>query len=211
MNFSDAGLVGNMTVAAGIMAAVQVILLILMFAVATKPFGPMSDVAYAITPVLMLPLLFAFRQIHQAAFPGGSQWVLVLGILGVAVASINQIIFLLKVIDLKQSMFGYSVGIGLIGLAILLFSLFNRSLPEISGGFSVFSIVLGAVMALGLILGVFFLDEVYAMANGTLSFSPLTPVALLIGLSGAVNQLGLPVWLLMLGRMFLVGKINIPG
>jgi len=211
MNFSDAGLVGNMTVAAGIMAAVQVILLILMFAVATKPFGPMSDVAYAITPVLMLPLLFAFRQIHQVAFPGGSQWVPVLGILGVAVASINQIIFLLKVIDLKQSMFGYSVGIGLIGLAILLFSLFNRSLTEISGGFSLFSIVLGAVMALGLILGVFFLDEVYAMANGTLSFSPVTPVAFLIGLSGAVNQLGLPVWLLMLGRMFLAGKINIPG
>ena len=211
MNFLDAVLVGRLTVAAGIMAAVQISLLILMFAVATNPFGPMSDVAYAITPVLMLPLLLAFRQIHKVEFPGGSQWVLVLGILGIAVASINQIIFLLKVIDLKQSMFGYSAGIGLIGLAILLFSLFNRTLPEISGGFSIFSIVLGAAMTLGLVLGVFFLDEVYAMANGTLRFSPMTPITFLIGLSGAVNQLGLPVWLFMLGRMFLAGKITIPA
>jgi len=64
---------------------------------------------------------------------------------------------------------------------------------------------------LGLVLGVFFLDEVYAMANGTLRFSPMTPITFLIGLSGAVNQLGLPVWLFMLGRMFLAGKINIPA
>ena len=125
MDFLSAGLIGKFTIAAGCMAVVQVVLLGLMFTVATKPFGPMSDVAYAITPVLMLPLLFAFRQVYRVEFPSSSQWALILGILGAAVASINQIIFLLKVIDLKQSMFGYSAGIGLMGLSVLLFSLFS--------------------------------------------------------------------------------------
>ena len=162
----------------------------------------MSDVAYAITPLLMLPMMFAFRQIYPA---GTTLWALVLGVLGAVVASGNQVIFLLKVIDLKQSMLGFSVGLGLIGAAILLFSLKLQTDPAVSGGFTVFSFVLGAALSIGLILGTFFLDDVYNLAAGAMDYSAMKPVAYLVLLSGAVNQLGLPVWLLLLGRMFLKG------
>jgi len=202
MDLLSNNLVGKFTIAAGIVAAIQIILLILMFSVKTEPYGPMSDVAYAITPLLMLPMMFAFRQIYPA---GTTLWALVLGVLGAVVASGNQVIFLLKVIDLKQSMLGFSVGLGLIGAAILLFSLKLQTDPAVSGGFTVFSFVLGAALSIGLILGTFFLDDVYNLAAGAMDYSAMKPVAYLVLLSGAVNQLGLPVWLLLLGRMFLKG------
>lgn len=209
MDFTSTTFIGRITIAAGVTAAIQIILLILMFSVATEPYGPISDYVYAITPILMIPMMFAFRHIYQAQHVGGSQWALVLGIIGAAIASLNQVVFLLKVIDLKQSMLGASVGIGLIGITILLYSLFSRTSPDFPNWFVIFGVVLGVAMALGLIFGPFFLDDVFALSTGSLDYANMKPIMYLVMLAGAINQLGLPVWLLILGRMFLIGKLNI--
>lgn len=210
MDFTNAVFIGRLTIAAGIVAAIQITLLALMFTVATKPYGPLSDVAYALSPVLMLPLLFAFRHIYQADFSGGSQWAIVLGVLGAAIASINQVIFLLKIIDLKQSMVGYQVGLGLIGVALLLFAVFGRTNAEIPGGITIFGIVVGAAFTMSLFPGIFFLNDFYAMSTGTLDYSTMNPLMYLMLLAAAVSQIGLPVWLILLGRLFLNGRITIP-
>ncbi len=208
MNLLTNDFVGKFTIAAGIVAVIQIILLALMFAVATEPYGPMSDVAYAITPLLMLPMIFAFRQIYPTS---ANLWALILGILGAIIATGNQVIFLLHVINLKQSILGFAFGLGLIGVAILLFSLKLQTDPAVSGGFTIFSFVMGAALAIGLILGTFFLDDIYGMASGAMGFSAMKPITYLILMSSAVNQLGLPVWLLLLGRMFLKGTFHLDG
>ena len=61
MNFTNDILIGRFTLAAGISALVQVTLLVLMFTVSRQPFGTMSDYFYVLTPLLILPLYFAFQ------------------------------------------------------------------------------------------------------------------------------------------------------
>ena len=58
MSFLNNDLIGKFTLAAGISALLQVILLILMFTVSRDPFGRISDYFYALTPLLILPLIF---------------------------------------------------------------------------------------------------------------------------------------------------------
>jgi hypothetical protein len=179
-----------------------------MFSISTNPYGPMSDYVYAITPILMIPLMFAFRYIYQGQHFRGSQGALVIGVLGTAIACLNQILFIEKLIDLKQSMFGSSVGNGLIGIAILIFGIFSLTNPEVPKWFTIFGVVLGVAMAIGLILGTFFLNDVHALSTGTLNFGNLKLIIYLVMLAAAINQLGLPVWLFLLGRRILSGSIN---
>ncbi len=156
----------------------------------------------------MLPLLFAFRNSYQTQHMHGSQWALALGIVGAIIASLNQVIFILKVTDLRQSILGSSVGNGLIGLAILLFSIYSLADPNIPRWLAIFGIVLGSAMALGLILGTFFLDDIYALSTGALDYANMKPFMVLVMFAAAINQVGLPVWLLIFGIKILNRTIN---
>jgi hypothetical protein len=211
MDFTDVILIGKITIAAGIMAFIQITLLTLMFTVSMKPFGLMSDYAYALTPILMLPLMFSLRSILQGQNGAASQWALVLSVIGAVIASVSQVIFIVNVIDLKQSMVGNGLGVGMMGIAILIYSLLGRANVDISTAFAWFGIILGAGMALGLVSGTVFLDQTYGMATRSFDMRDLNPFMYLFLLAVPVTQLGLPVWLLMLGRMLLLGKLDIPA
>lgn len=115
--------------AAGISALLQVILLILMFTVSRDPFGRISDYFYALTPLLILPLIF----------------------------------------------------------------------------------VLGIAMAIGILAGFFFLDELHAVSHGTLDWSGVNPLLYPVVLAGILTQIGLPVWLLWTARLILSGRIKFSG
>ena len=121
MNFSDSASVGSFTLAAGISALIQIILLTLMFTVSRSPFGKISDYFYVLTPLLILPLFLAIRKFQGVQNTEVPQIVQVVGIIGILIASIAQVILLLKVIEFKQSIWGNSIGMGLIGIPILSF------------------------------------------------------------------------------------------
>lgn len=208
MIFSNNNFVGRITVTAGVTAAVQIILLILMFSISINPYGPMSDYVYTITPILMIPLMFAFRYIYQGQHYKGSQWAQAIGIFGAAIACLNQILFISKIIDLKQSMVGSYIGNGLIGITILIFGIFSLTNPEMPKGLAILGIVLGAGLTFGLILGTFYLDDIYAISTGMLTSGNPKPIIYPVMMTAAITQLGLPTWLLILGRRILSGSIT---
>ncbi len=205
MNFSDNVLIGKITLAAGISALLQVVLLILMFTVSRDPFGRISDYFYVLTPLLVLPLIFTMPKILGEQNVGISQIVKILGIVGILISSMAQIILLLKIIVLKQSIWGNVVGYGLIGLPILIIALLSRGNPEVTASFNWFGIILGTAMAIGIPAGFFFLDELYAIQNGTLALSATSPLIYPVVLAGILTQIGLPIWLIWISRLLLSG------
>lgn len=211
MNLSNNLLIGKITLAAGISALLQLILLVLMFTVSRNLFGTISDYFYALTPLLILPLVFVLPRILGVQHAGVSQVGRMLGIVGLLIASLAQVILLLKIIDLKQSIWGNLVGLGLVGLPILIMALIDLGSPELPASFNWFGIVLGIAMAIGIPAGFFFLDELHAVQDGTLVWSATSPWIYPAVLAGVISQIGLPVWLIWTAQLMLLGKLNFAG
>ncbi len=209
MSFSNNYFIGRITLAAAISALLQIILLVLMFTVSRKLFGTASDYFYALTPLLILPFMVVFPKIMSGQNLLFSRIARLLGIIGILIASIAQIILLFKIIDLKQSIWGNLVGLGLIGIPVFIMSLHYLSSHAIPTGFNWFGIVLGIAMVIGIPAGFFFLDELHAVQNGTLVWAETSPLIYPAVLAGVITQIGFPVWLLWTARLILTAKINI--
>lgn len=208
MNFLDNTLIGYFTLAAGISALLQVTFLTLMFTVSNRPFGTISDYFYALTPLLVLPLFISLRQNAELQQPGFSQFFLIIGMIGLLIASITQVVLLLKMINYKQSVLGNIVGTSLMGITILTYAIshLNSALP---GSFTWFGIMLGAVMLSGFITAAFFLDKVTAMSSGQFTLTSANPLMSVVVLAGMLAQIGLPIWLLWAARLLLNGTLKI--
>ena len=136
MNLTNQLFIGRITLVAGISALMQLILLVLMFTVSRNLFGTASDYFYALTPLLIVPLVIALPRILGAQYADVSRVARVMGIVGLLIASLAQIILLLKVINLKQSIWGNLVGLGLVGLPILIMALINLGSPGLPASFN---------------------------------------------------------------------------
>ena len=212
MNFSDATFIGRFTMAAGISALIQIILLALMFTVSRSPFGTISDYFYVLTPLLILPLFLAIRKFQGVQNAEISQVVQIIGIIGIMIASIAQVILLLKIIDFKQSIWGNSIGLGLIGILVLVFSLMNFGNSTLPAGFNWFGIIIGVLMAVGIPAVFFFIDEFYALSHsGNLDWASVNPLFYPAVLAGILTQIGLPVWLIWTARLILAGNLKLSG
>ena len=212
MNLSDATLIGRFTMAAGISALIQIILLGLMFTVSRSPFGTISDYFYVLTPLLILPLFLVIRKFQGVQNASIPQVVQIIGIIGIMIASIAQVILLLKVIEFKQSIWGNSIGLGLIGIPILVFSLLNVGNSNLPASFNWFGVILGVVMAIGIPAVFFFIDEFYALSHsGNLDWATVNPLFYPAVLAGVLTQIGLPVWLIWAARLILTGNMKLLG
>lgn len=210
MNFTNDILIGRFTLAAGISALVQVTLLVLMFTVSRQPFGTMSDYFYVLTPLLILPLYFVLPRImgNQNAVLGQSARIA--GIIGIAVASLAEVALLLKVIDFRQSVWGNSIGLGLIGIPILAFALLSLGNSTLPVSFNWFGVALGIFMVIGIPAVFFFINEFFALGHGGgLDWAKANPLLYPAVLAGILTQIGLPVWLLWAARLMLSGNFKL--
>ena len=82
MNLTNQLFIGRITLVAGISALMQLILLVLMFTVSRNLFGTASDYFYALTPLLIVPLVIALPRILGAQYADVSQVARVMGIVG---------------------------------------------------------------------------------------------------------------------------------
>lgn len=208
MNLLNGNFIGIVTLLAGISALLQVFLLLLMFTVSRSPFGRLSDYFYALTPVLILPLFLAFPRIPGVQNAQISMAVMLIGILGILIASIAQVVLLLKVIDFKQSVWGNSIGMGLIGIPILTLAIGNLAGSQMPAGFNWFGLILGVAMATGIPAVIFFIDELHAFGSSAdFNWKTANPLVYAAILAGILTQIGLPVWLFWAARLLLSGNL----
>jgi len=210
MSIADSNFIGAFTLMAGLSAFLQVFLLILMFTVAHHPFGTLSDYFYALTPLLILPLFLAFRQITGTPPSQISIALMLLGILGILIASFAQVVLLLKIINFKQSVWGSSIGMGLIGVPILALSLVNLGSSQLPVGFNWTGLILGTAMLVGIPGVIFFSDELHAIGSSS-AFNWRSAHSLVYPavLAGMLTQVGLPVWLFWAAALMLSGRLAV--
>jgi hypothetical protein len=212
MSFSDNILIGRFTLTAGISALIQIILLTLMFTVSRSPFGTTSDYFYVMIPLLILPLFLAIRKFQGGQISNISQVIQIIGIIGILIASLAQVILLLKIIDFKQSIWGNSIGVGLIGILILAFALGNLDNSGLPDSFKWFGVILGVVMAIGIPAVFFFIDEFFALSHsGGLDWASVNLLFYPAVLAGVLTQIGLPVWLIWAAQLILNGNLKLMG
>ena len=212
MNLSDSAVIGRFTLAAGISALIQIILLTLMFAVSRSPYGRISDYFYVLTPLLILPLFLMIRKFQGGQSSDISLIIQIIGVIGILIASLAQVVLLFKIIDFKQSIWGNSIGLGLIGIPILVLSLINFGNSNLPASFNWFGVILGVVMAVGIPAVFFFIDEFFALSHsGGLDWASVNPLFYPAVLAGVLTQIGLPVWLIWAAKLILSGNLKFFG
>ena len=185
----------------------QFVFLGLMFFIATSPFGFLSDISYMLGALLTLPFILAFYLLYRTEQGMLSLLALLIGIAGVIIINMSQFRLVTKQLTLKQNMPQVALGTGLIGLSILLFSLLGKWNAQFPSGFTWLGIAVGAMMAMGIFVALFFGKELFAMMSGNLDWSNSNPFMLLVFVANFLSQVAYPVWGIWLGRMLLRGAI----
>ncbi len=206
MSLLNNEILGNLTLAAGSSATVQVVLIALMFAVTRYPYGIISDYFYALTPLLILPIILVLHKL-----PGNNAqliWTVfqILGVIGVVIVSTGQILLLLKLIDFKKSVWSNSFGMGFVGIPVLAYANYGMRNASIPAGFNLIGFILGFAMIIGIPAALFFLESLAEMGHSSFEWSKANPLLYVVTFAGILAQIGLPVWLLWMARLIQTGK-----
>lgn len=171
-------------------------------------FGTINDASFIFIALFMIPVAVALNKINRSQHPTLSLISLIIGMTGMLATAIIQALYVPRLIQTAQQ--GILLGIALffIGLWMILVNALGRAahLPRrlawlgILAGISIILLPV-AVIAIG---GSAFLDDpsialsnplfMFAFAGGVLGFS-----------------IGYAIWAILLGRLFLTGKLPMPG
>ena len=208
-NFSNPTFIGWTAIGSVVSWLLQFVFLGLMYSVAMSPFGFLSDISYMLGALLTLPFMWAFYLFYRSDYGLVSLLTLLLGILGVIVINVAQFRLVIHQLTFEQNLPQVVIGAGLIGIAITLFNLLGRANAQLPGGFTWLGIVVGVMMAMGILLALFFGKEFFAIMSGNLDWSKANPFMLVVITATFLSQLGYPVWGIWLGRMLLRGVISL--
>lgn len=210
MNVPNSQFVGWTAIIGGVVGVIGFVSLILLFVVG-EPFGTLNDILSIPTALLLMPLVFALYRHNAAHYSWVSLIALIAGLIGFLATAIGSVLLVSGRINFEQSLLYGIGGFGLIGLWVLLNSMMGlagRTLPK---GLDWMGILLGVTPTMAL-LAVFRVDSIASMLSATagqttaVQFSPL---AYLFFIAGGISYALLPVWFILMGRLFLVGRVLI--
>lgn len=203
----DSQLIGWTAILGGVVAIIGFISLILLFIVG-EPFGTINDLLSIPTAVLMLPLVFALRLANAPEAPAAAWAAFLAGLLGFVATAIGSVLLVSGRIDFNRSLVYGLGGFGLIGLWALLNSAVGLRSHQWPAGVAWMGILLGVfpVLLLPALLSV---ERVGNALNGMASGSVAGPGLMLASAIGFICYGGLPVWFILMGRLFLSGRLAV--
>jgi hypothetical protein len=208
MSILNDSLVGWATIGSAAFWILQYIFLGLMFSIATKPYGRLSDITFVIAALLMVPFTAAFYNHFRPENQLASWLGLLVGLAGIGYFSIAQIHLVSGQITFTQNMPQAMLAFGLMGVSLLLFNLLARADPQFPAGLIWLGVIFSAFMAQGVLTSSYFNQQILDITSGSFNFSGLNPIMYLLLVALAISQVGYPVWAIWLGRLILRGEIN---
>lgn len=208
MNLTNPSFIGGTAIASAAVWILQYVFLGLMFSVAVKPYGRLSDITYVIAVLLMLPFLAAFYSLFRDEYRLPSLLGLLIGIIGIVYFSTAQIRLIIGQISFNQNMPQAMLAIGLIGSSLLIFNLLARADPQFPSSFVWLGIIFSAFMAQGILTSSYFSQQILDLTSGSFNFSGLNPSMYVLLAALAISQIGYPIWAIRLGRLILRGQVN---
>ena len=188
--------IGGTAVATGVVALLGLVFIILFFT-AGQPFGTLNDVCIGLAAILSGVLAWVLYPVHHATSPHLSLLALIAALLGALVVTAGSVLVISGVSSWYLAGLYMTVGNALIGLWLLAMSCSARQSNPWPGGLVVFGLVLGAVMAVGLM-------AVPGILRG-IDAQGAAPWFVNAGYIGGLGWLILyPIWCLCLGRTLLL-------
>ena len=172
-------------------------------------FGTLNDASSIFVALFMIPVAVALNKINRSQYPTLSLISLIIGMTGMLATAIIQALYVTRLIQTAQE--GVLVGIAgaFTGLWMILVNVLGRA-ANLPRGLAWLGIVAGvsiilppvAVIAIGG-LAPLLDDPSIALSN------PLFIFAFAAGVLGI--SIGSAIWAIWLGRLFLTGKLPMPG
>lgn len=187
--------IGWMAIASGIISILAIALLILFFTVG-QPFGTLNDIFNGIAGIAILMLAWMLYAEHHARSPLLSQLALMIAIVGAIVVVIGSILVIFQITGWVLAGLYTGTGNALLGLWLAMFCYSLQRSDSFPHNLLVFGLIVGACMALGLIL----IPGIFARIDSMES----PPWYLYIGYAGFLGTSILyPIWAIWLGRVLL--------
>ena len=211
--------VGWSAILSGVVDVIGFVFLLLFFALEapnwiqsgepnTPPlFGTLNDASFIFVALFMIPVAVALNKMNRSQSPTFSLISLIIGMIGMLATVIIQALYVPRLIQTAQQGILVTFTLGLIGLWMILVNVLGRA-AHLPRGLAWLGILVGvsiillpvAVIAIG---GSAFLDDPsIALSN------PLFMFAFAAGVLGF--SIGYAIWAILLGRLFLTGKLPMP-
>ena len=205
MSIPNSHFVGWTAIIGGVVGVIGFVSLILLFVVG-EPFGTLNDILSIPTAFLLLPLVVALYRLNAAEQSWLSLFALIAGLTGFISTAVGSVLLVSGRIDFDQSLIYGIGGFGLIGLWALLNSVMGLSDHALPKALAWMGILLGVTPTLAL-LAVFRANSVANALNGmagqTAAGGQTNPMVYVLFMLGFISYAGLPIWFILIGRLFL--------
>lgn len=210
MGTANAQYIGWAAILGGVVGVIGFICLILLFVVG-EPFGSINDFLSIPTGLLLLPLVVGLYRLHAPHYPLIGGLAALAGIVGFLSTMAGSTLLLMGRIDFQQSLIPGMGGFGLIGLWVLINAALGLADGALPRPVAVAGVLLGLSPTIILIL-LLRIDAVAnvltAMANPTAGFQ-MNPIVMALTALGVISYAGLPVWFIVVGRLFATGRVGV--
>lgn len=209
MNPSNPNFVGWTAIIGGVVGIISFISLLLLFVVG-EPFGTLNDILSIPIAFLLVPFIFALYRLNAPNHSSLSLLALLVGIAGFFITAIGSGLLVLNRITFDQSLLAGIGGFGLIGLWVLINSVLGLTDGTLARGLAWLGVLIGITPTLALI-AVFRTDSIASMLTGLAgeAGSQISPLGYALLLLGGLSYAALPVWFLLVGRLFVSGRFGI--
>ena len=209
MNTASSQFVGWTAIVGGVVGVVSFVSLVLLFVVG-EPFGTLNDLFAIPVAILLIPLIVTLFRLHAAEHTMLSTLAMLAGLAGFWATAIGGGLLVLGRISFEQSLLPGIGGFGLIGLWALLNSALGLANDRLPSGLAWLGLALGLMPTLTLVMTLR-TDRVAAvlvsMGNATAGFQAGPLVYVLLAL-GFISYAGLPMWFILMGRLFLSDRLG---
>lgn len=200
MKTTNSSTTGKLTIIAGITAVLASLVVLTGFSSGNWLLGGLGDLMDVFNSALVIPLfLFLGEQLRLRNSALGRAIQLV-GVAGALVRLVGAFLIFARLMAYDNAVLLVNAGLGLMGVALLIFLLAGRGILELGKGYHLFSLVVSFAMALN-ILGVFLYDAYAPLLQGEAGFADVNPLLVALLIFAPIQILGYPMWLLWTGRL----------
>jgi hypothetical protein len=210
MNLSNQSFIGWTAIVGGAVGIISFIALLLQFVVG-DPFSTLNDLLSIPVAFLMIPLVLALYRLNAPVQGALSLVAALAGVAGFFATAIGSGLLVFNRISFEQSLLSGIGGFGLIGLWLLINSMigiWGHTLPR---GAAWLGLLLAVTPTLALVAVLRAGDVGMALANlggQTSGMAPVSPLIYAFVIMGFISYAGLPVWFILMGRLFLANRLG---
>jgi hypothetical protein len=171
-------------------------------------FGTLNDASFIFVALFMIPVAVALNKMNRSQSPTFSLISLIIGMTGMLATAIIQALYVTRLIQTAQQGLLLGIALAFTGLWMILVNVLGRA-ANLPRGLAWLGIVAGVsiilapvtVLAMG---GLGLLDDPSMGAS-----NPLFLFGFAAGILGL--SVGYAIWAILIGRLFLTGKLPMPG